>query len=804
MSHHRDPAVLAMSTNLVVLLRVCTLRFVLLLVALSSCPLHGEVVLVENGASRATIVIAGEASEQTRAAAQALADTIERISGARLPIVSGRDTVAGTRVFVGRSPAVEELGVRVPSGFTPQLSEEGFVVQTVGSNLVLAGNEDGGYRGTIHAVYDLLEDLGCRWYFPGPYGEVLPQLDRVAIADVERVERPSFRFRNLWYSGWFPVSEQDEEWRRVWCDRNKLNTLPLSLPGDGSITRLAPASKYFESHPQIYALDAEGNRMKDMLCLSEPEAVEIAVQNILETFRSDPDALGFGFAPPDGFPICHCKPCQRRLPRFTGKGYGDPSLSDLWFSFAERVATEIRKEFPERWLLTNGYANRVRPPESVERLSPNLGLQLAVIAACSIHRIGDPKCWQRSLYKRLVERWTKALDCVFVYDYDPGNSLVNLPFPALHNLRHDLPYLKQRGVWGFWTEGTNTWMVTHLNYFVRAKLMWNVEEDVDELVRDYCRRFYGRAAPSIERYVWTLEGAVETATVHETWGRLMPWKVILPPVIDVLDEAMDEAEARAQRAEVRRRVGVLRLVHEHMKAYLAMESAAQQVKFQTAVEWADRMLAMRDEVGAIQSGLLPQTPDWVHTFRTSLEWHRTMYAGLAARAGGEQGELALLLPRRWEFRFDPKDVGVLHEWYRPGHDENWETIDTTLYWEAQGHQDETGWGKWGKAWYRVEFHLPEELDGKPLRLTIGAVYNRGLWIWVNGVMRPYDAKRHHRLGHPDVRAPIDVDVTDLLRPGSLNSVAVLVNTPPPGRNPRGGLHRRSFLWVPRQRGPSSR
>ena len=799
-----------MSMHLVTPPRPFALSILLVLIAVVSCPLRGEVVLVEKGVPRATIVIASEPTEQTRAAAKTLADTIERISGARLPIVNGKHTVAGPRVFVGRSPQVEALGVRIPSGFTSQFNEEGFVVQTVGSDLVLAGNEDGGYRGTIHAVYDVLEDLGCRWYFPGPYGEVLPQLDRVAVADTHRVERPSFRFRNLWYSGWFPVSEQDEEWRRIWCDQNKLNALSFSLPGDGSISRLAPADEYFESHPHIYALDAAGKRVKDMLCLSEPETVAIAVETILKTFRADPTALTFGFAPPDGFPVCHCKPCQRGLPGFTGKGYGDPSLSDLWFSFANRVAARVREEFPERWLLTNGYANRVRLPESVEHLSPNLGLQLAVIAACSIHRIGDPKCWQRALYKRLVERWTEALDCVFVYDYDPGNSLVNLPFPALHNLRHDLPYLKQRGVWGFWTEGTNTWQVTHLNYYVRAKLMWNVEEDVDELVRDYSQRFYGRAAPSIERYIWTLEGAVESATVHETWGRLMPWKLILPSVIEVLDKAMDEAEAQAERPETRRAVSVLRLVHEHMKAYVAMETAVETADFRSAVAWADLMLTKRDAVGAIQSGLLPQTPDWVKTFRTSLEWHRTMYAGLAARTGGEQGELAFLLPRRWEFRFDPKDVGVLHEWYRPGRGEGWETIDTTLYWEAQGHQDASGWGKWGKAWYRVEFHVPqkldgtEELEGKPLRLTIGAVYNRGLWIWVNGVLRPFEAKRHHRLGHPDVRAPIDLDVTDLLRPGELNSVAVLVNTPHPGRNPRGGLHRRSFLWVPRETGRSSR
>jgi len=57
--------------------------------------------------------------------------------------------------------------------------------------------------------------------------------------------------------------------------------------------------------------------------------------------------------------------------------------------------------------------------------------------------------------------------------------------------------------------------------------------------------------------------------------------------------------------------------------------------------------------------------------------------------------------------------------------------------------------------------------------------------------------RHHRLGHHDVRAPIHVDITDYLQTDRPNKIAVLVHTNPHGRNPRGGIHRRSFLWSPK-------
>jgi hypothetical protein len=180
-----------------------------------------------------------------------------------------------------------------------------------------------------------------------------------------------------------------------------------------------------------------------------------------------------------------------------------------------------------------------------------------------------------------------------------------------------------------------------------------------------------------------------------------------------------------------------------------------------------------------------------------LEWHKTAYQGLADKAGGKQGQLLTLLPRRWEFKPDPKDIGVIHQWYQAGTGGPWDTIDTTLYWQAQGYQDHAGWGLAGKAWYRTAFDLPATVGNKPVWLTLGAVYNRGVWIWVNGVLQVFEKSPHWRLGHHDVRTPIDIDVTEWIRPGKTNHVAVLVHTDPPGRNPRGGLHRRAFLWTAR-------
>lgn len=48
-----------------------------------------------------------------------------------------------------------------------------------------------------------------------------------------------------------------------------------------------------------------------------------------------------------------------------------------------------------------------------------------------------------------------------------------------------------------------------LTYYVLAKVLWNPEADVDELIRDYCRAGWRPAASEIERYFLALERKTE-------------------------------------------------------------------------------------------------------------------------------------------------------------------------------------------------------------------------------------------------------------------------------------------------------
>ena len=751
-------------------------------------------VIVNKGNPNATIVIASQATSQAKEAAEILQCYLERMSGCKLAICAENETISGFRIFVGHGEKVKELGVSPPSGITSQMNEEGFLIKTVGNDLVIAGNEDWHYRGTVFGVYDLLERLGCRWFFPGVYEEVVPEMGTITISPLDIEEKPSFRMRNIWYSGWMPVSNEDGVALRKWYDCNKAQSLHINLPSDGSIIRLAPPEQYFEEHRAIYAIDENGERSREMLCLSEPESIRIAVKTITDAFRNDPNMFTFGFAPPDGQPMCHCERCQKRLHGITAKHLGSrPSLSDTWFHFVNEIAKAVKQEFPDRWLMTNGYANRVYLPEGVADFSSNIGVQLAMLQSCTLHRIGHPRCWQRQDYDAILKQWTSPDRPVIIYDYDPGVGLENIPFPTLHNLKHDMPLFKQREIWGFWTEGQNTWMRTHLNYYIRAKLMWNVDKDVDALVRDYCEKFYGAASESIEHYIWSMEEAFEKTNVHAYWrgSDEIPWRLIFTDkLVETLQGYLNQATQLADTEPYRLHVRMLQTAHEHMVAFLKMQAAADEGSYRSALSWVGKVKAARDRAAEIDAALLPNTPDWVaRSCATSLEGQQDIYQYLANRADGKLGELAVMLPEVWKFKTDFFDDGLIRQWYLPDYGEPWAEIKSTYYWENQGYQDDVGHGYVGFAWYKTEFDVPKSVENRPLKLTFGGVYHREIWMWLNGLLIFHS-------GNESSQRPFDVEVTGHIQPGQTNHIALRIRSQEMSNRAQGGVYRRVFLFTP--------
>ena len=124
----------------------------------------------------------------------------------------------------------------------------------------------------------------------------------------------------------------------------------------------------------------------------------------------------------------------------------------------------------------------------------------------------------------------------------------------------------------------------------------------------------------------------------------------------------------------------------------------------------------------------------------------------------------LSLPRAgWKFATDPKEGGVSGRWFaREFDDAAWKEIEIAEWWEPQSYRYD------GEAWYRRWVEIPASAAGHKHLLVFGAV-DESAWVYVNG-----RAAGKHDQGPVGWNERFEIDVTDLLKPGERNLIAVRV------------------------------
>jgi len=261
-----------------------------------------QVVWVEEGKALATLV--AQAPEKGSSAAAELNQWIRRMTGVELPVTAAPPPT-GPRVILGGQAAWERLGV-APDELG--LGEEGYVIRTVGDDLVIAGKSN---LATLFGVYALLEHyLDCRWFWPGETGVYAPQRATLRIGQIEEISRPDMSIR------WII--------REPACARfNRLN-VGLREPDEFNLhgfvhtyTQLVEPSRYWRDHPEFYA-EVGGKRAdptrKDArvnLCTTNPQVVEALVRKIDEIMAADPSINMISVDPMDTQQFCQCEDCRK-------------------------------------------------------------------------------------------------------------------------------------------------------------------------------------------------------------------------------------------------------------------------------------------------------------------------------------------------------------------------------------------------------------------------------------------------------------------------------------------------------------
>jgi hypothetical protein len=528
-------------------LRVRTIISAMLLCAVAFGQQNKPLILVKDGEPKYSIVTAARSSVNENRAAKLLQEYIQKISGATLPIYTDQERPVKNEIIVGFSDRTKEKKWRELGG---TLAPDGYQINTEKGKLLILG---GKHKGTIYGVVELLEKyLGCRKY--SPTVEYVPQKSTIALARIHIADQPANTFRVVY--GRFSRDEAYKTWQRldnvddVFADGFMVHTLG----------RLIPSQRYFKTNPEYFAL-VNGKRIIDQPCLSNPEVLSIVIEELKKEMAEQPDKNVWSVSQNDIISYCQCPACRAAI-----EEEGSPAGPII------RFVNKVAEQFPDKIISTLAYEYSRSAPKATK---PRDNVQIML---CTIELNRSKSIESDTASRQFVKDfsdWGKISKHIYLWDYTVNFSHHVSPFPNLHVLQPNIQFFTRNGAHEQFQQSDTD--VGHefseLKSYLISRLLWNPAINADSVIDDFLDGYYGKAAPSIRRYIERLE-----AECIRSGERL---DIFEPPMahagsfisadnMATYNKFFDEAEASVKdQPEAIQRVKVARLPIE----YAAMEIA---------------------------------------------------------------------------------------------------------------------------------------------------------------------------------------------------------------------------------------
>ncbi len=544
-------------------------HFSILLTLLFSAALPLGAAITLGGSPLTRIVLAADAAPSAKCAAQELQKYLEKTTGDRLEIMA--DAAESGNIFVGEKA---ELVADLPS--------EGYRLLARDGNLYITGRDQReivigirnpwnlnevyntdlgvgafGETGTLYGVYHFLENYaGIRFYWPGELGTVITPGDIELPAAFDETNHPKFSYRYTWLCNFQPSPD---------------NALWFRQAGFGSCApvQIIDFNFFFteafkENHPEYLALvDGErdsGNKCAirggGHLCYNAPGVVEAVADLIKNYFREHPEHKYFPLVPGDGLVrCCECPACQAEIE--PEKGDSGKYSYHVW-NFVNKVAGLVADEFPDRYVGCLAYESYLNPPERIGKFNSNV----AVMFCANRGAMASPAYY--AAMRERIAGWRKLNDNpIFLWNYYLQTWLPWRALPVVfpHTIQKDLREMRALNFGGEFIEaeswGThggptepriNFPATQHMNLYVTAKLYWDPDLDLDALLEEYYRLFYGPAAEPMKRFFTHAEAcwikannkSQSTSGIFES---ITPRDAFAIEDIRILDQCLDEAIA---------------------------------------------------------------------------------------------------------------------------------------------------------------------------------------------------------------------------------------------------------------------
>lgn len=706
----------------------------------------GDFLIASDGEAKASLITNLQPNAYELEAQRELSGYLMRISGAQLPSVRGTvsEAAEGTSpILIGRA-AIEFGHLRMPRR---EFGEDGFMVKVQGGALLVAGASP---RGTLFAAYQLLEEIGCRWYFPGEFGEVVPQRRTVTIPNLDISSKPDFRFRQIWTGA--------DKAGQLWAERNRMG-VGSSLAGE-SLEGLIPPEEFFTDHPEFYAL-VGGVRRPPHLCLSNPQVLEIAVTRALQFFRRNPQVDTLLLFDPEPGGSCEDEGCRALDVGEVDPVTGLPSTTDRALRFANTVAERVNQEMAGKSFLFLAGGTTAPPPRR-ESVNKAVIPVISTSAFCPFHSPASRACLSSKVLDLYLRRWCALSSQVRVMIEDPMAAGRELTFPRTRFLGETLRYLRELGVVGVELTGDGSWVASGLDRYLAARLLWDAEQDSSSVVGEFYSGFYGTSGGEMRTFAELIENAVGSADLHRA-DAVAAGLVFGPEMMSVLSWHLQAANQVAVLTSSKHHLELPNFQFRYLSSFLGTIERENAGKFTEALRFANNASRILHQMAQEQGDLFISEPHPLAELQSRL-------AEDAAKVGADGGAMLVLLPREAKFRADPEGLGEAEEWFLPGYDDSgWATLSRDYPLELQGFEDFRGSG-----FYRIAFRAGQLSPGTNYALRFVNLCGEAS-IYLNGIFlgRKWNVSGG-QAAQPAAPAGVEFDLNGVLLAGQTNVLAVKV------------------------------
>lgn len=343
---------------------------------------------------------------------------------------------------------------------------DAYEIAPAGAGAFFSGGSE---RAVLHAVYDFLAGLGCRWSLEGRGAEHVPSLGRLPSLQPKRLQ-PRFRIRG--YASdimtWHYQQPEHLAWRasedRVFIDwmaktggnslfliRHPFDTqlsiahLPaecrprgIELEYGGHVIPLLLPREEFRQHPDYFPILAEGRRSDfGNICASSRPALALAARQAVLAVGEHPETAAIHIWGADlwGGGWCRCASCVSSTPQ-------DQSLT-----VCNQVARGLADAGCPRPVFYLAYHDTLEPDLSVQPDGRVLA-EFAPRERCYGHALNDPHCRTNARYRTALERYCDLFDGrVRLFEYY-GDAILfcGCCVPLSQVIEADLEYAQQLGI----------------------------------------------------------------------------------------------------------------------------------------------------------------------------------------------------------------------------------------------------------------------------------------------------------------------------------------------------------------------